>query len=71
MYYVVLTDRHGAESISYADLHPGDCVLTDRGYTYRKAVAYALHQDADYTGRFAPPLFPLLDEQAQALDIEA
>jgi hypothetical protein len=71
VHHVVLTDRHGAESIEYADLHPGDCVLTDRGYTYRKAVAYAMDQDADYTGRFAPPSFPLLDEQSQALDIEA
>ncbi len=69
--HVVLTDRHGAESIEYADLHPGDCVLTDRGYTYRKAVAYATELEADYTGRFAPPSFPLKDEQGQALDIEA
>jgi len=68
LHHVVLTDRHGAESIEYADLHAGDCVLTDRGYTYRKAVAYAMHQDADYTGRFAPASFPLLDEQGQALD---
>lgn len=71
VHHVVLTDRHGAESIEYADLHPGDCVLTDRGYTYRKAVAYTTELGADYTGRFASPSFPLLDEQGQALDIEA
>lgn len=69
VHHVTLTDRHGAESIEYADLHPGDCVLTDRGYTYRKAVAFAFHQDADYTGRFAPASFPLLDEEGKALDI--
>jgi len=71
LHHVVLTDRHGAESIEYADLHPGDCVLTDRGYTYRKAVAYALDRDADYTGRFAAPSFPLFDEQGKALEISA
>jgi hypothetical protein len=71
MHSVALTDRHGAESIEYADLHAGDCVLTDRGYTFRKAVAYATKREADYTGRFAPASFPLLDEQGRALDIEA
>jgi hypothetical protein len=68
---VVLTDRHGAESIEYADLHPGDHVLTDRGYTYRKAVAYSIHHGDGQTGRFSAPSFPLLDEQGLALSIEA
>ncbi len=69
VHHVAITDRHGAESIEYADLHSGDCVLTDRGYTYRRAVAFTIHQEADFTGRFAPPSFPLLDEQGKALDI--
>jgi hypothetical protein len=68
---VVLTDRHCAESIVYADLHRGDHVLTDRGYTYRKSVAYSLHQGAGQTGRFAPVSFPLLSEEGKALSIEA
>ena len=71
LHHVALTDRHGAENISYADLHAGDAVVTDRGYTYRKAVAGTLHLGADYTGRFAPASFPLLDEQGNALDVAA
>jgi hypothetical protein len=66
---VHITDQHTAESLQHFHLQPFDLLIADRGYGYRKNIAYAYQQRAYVILRFAPSTCPLLDQRLQPLDI--
>lgn len=68
---VRLTDQQGAESLAPFSLHPGDVVVSDRGYGYRKNVAAASKQGAQVLLRFAPNTLPLQQPDGTPLDVVA
>ncbi len=57
-----LTDRHGGERLDRYLWHPGDVIVADNGYGYRRSVATAVRQRADVVLRISPPTFPLETE---------
>jgi hypothetical protein len=64
-----VTDKHTAESLQHFQLQPCDLLIADRGYGYRKNIAYAYQQQAYVILRFVPSTCPLLDRYGQPLDI--
>jgi hypothetical protein len=68
---VHVTDKHTAESLQHFQLQRFDLLIADRGYGYRKNIAYAYQQQAYVILRFAPSTCPLLDRYGQPLDIVA
>jgi hypothetical protein len=66
---VHVTDKHAAESLQHFQLQRFDILIADRGYGYRKNIAYAYQQQAYVILRFAPSTCPLLDRCLQPLDI--
>jgi hypothetical protein len=66
---VHVTDKHTAESLQHFQLQRYDLLIADRGYGYRKNIAYAYQQQAYVILRFAPSTCPLLDRYGQPLDI--
>lgn len=66
---VHVTDKHTAESIQHFQLQRFDLLIADRGYGYRKNIAYAYQQQAYVILRFVPSTCPLLDRHGQPLDI--
>ena len=68
---VALTDRRGGETLDHYQLQPGDIVVADNGYGYRRSVATAAHQQAEVVLRIWPATCPLEDATGQALDVLA
>jgi Transposase DDE domain len=68
---VHVTDKHTAESLQHFQLQRIDLLIADRGYGYRKNIAYAYQQQAYVILRFVPSTCPLLDRYGQPLDIVA
>ena len=68
---VHVTDKHTAESLQHFQLQRFDLLIADRGYGYRKNIAYAYQQQAYVILRFAQSTCPLLDRYGQSLDIVA
>ena len=68
---VHVTDKHTAESLQHFQLQRFDLLIADRGYGYRKNIAYAYQQQAYGILRFVPSTCPLLDRYGQPLDIVA
>lgn len=66
---VHVTDQHTAESLQHFQLQRFDVLIADRGYGYRKNIAYAYQQQSYVILRFAPSTCPLLDQRLQPLDI--
>jgi hypothetical protein len=66
---ILVTDQHTAESLQHFRLQHYDLLIADRGYGYRKNIAYAYQQRAYVILRFAPSTCPLLDLRLQPLDI--
>jgi len=64
-----VTDQHTAESLQHFQLHRCDLLIADRGYGYRKNIAYAYQQQAYVILRFAPNTCPLLDRYGQPLNV--
>jgi hypothetical protein len=62
---VVVTDQKGAEHLAHFDPQPGDILVGDCGYGYRKNVAFARTQQADTVLRVYLPTFPLEDAAGQ------
>ena len=58
---VHVTDKHTAESLQHFQLQRFDLLIADRGYGYRKNIAYAYQQQAYVILRFVPSTCPLLD----------
>jgi hypothetical protein len=68
---VHVTDKHTAESLQHFQLQRFDLLIADRGYGYRKNIAYVYQQQAYGILRFVPSTCPLLDRYGQPLDIVA
>jgi Transposase DDE domain len=68
---VHVTDKHTAESLQHFHLQHFDLLIADRGYGYRKNIAYAYQQQAYVILRFVPSTCPLLDRYGQSLDVVA
>ena len=68
---VHVTDKHAAESLQHFQLQRFDLLVADRGYGYRKNIAYAYQQQAYVILRFVPSTCPLLDRYGQPLDVVA
>ena len=66
---ILVTDKHTAESLQHFQLQRFDLLIADRGYGYRKNIAYAYQQQAYVILRFVPSTCPLLDRYSQPLDI--
>jgi hypothetical protein len=66
---VHVTDQHTAESLQHFQLQRFDLLIADRGYGYRKNIAYAYQQQAFVVLRFAPSTCPLVDRRGQPLDV--
>ena len=71
MHQVHVTDRKGAEKLTHFALQPGDIVVGDSGYGYRKQVASAQAQQADVVLRVCLATCPLEQEAGQAFDAAA
>jgi hypothetical protein len=66
---ILVTDKHTAESLEHFQLQHFDLLVADRGYGYRKNIAYAYKQQAYVILRFVPSTCPLLDSYGQLLDV--
>ncbi len=69
MQQVLVTDRFSGEYLTYYQLQPGDIVVADNGYGYRRSVAAAVQQQADVLLRTRPSAFPLETATGDAFDI--
>jgi hypothetical protein len=67
--HVTLTDGHTAESLDHYALQPGDLVVADGGYGYRRSVAAVVHQQADGVFRIHPSTCPLEDAVGHPIDL--
>src|SRR3712207_1496541 len=65
--HVTLTDRHTAESLAHYALQPGDIIVADGGYGYRRSVATVVRQQADGVFRIHPSTFPMEDALGQQI----
>ena len=68
MAQVVVTDQKSAEQLAHFDPQPGDILVGDCGYGYRKNVAFARTKQADTVLRVYLPSFPLEDADGQPFD---
>jgi hypothetical protein len=68
---VHLTDRSTGERLDHFQLQPGDLVLVDAGYGYRRTLATAQRHRADVLVPFTPSTCPLEDARGRALDVVA
>lgn len=66
-----LTDRYTGERLDHYALQPGDLVLLDAGYGYRRTLATAQRMRADVLVPFSPSTCPLETGWGQALDVVA
>lgn len=62
---VQVTDRRGGEHLGRYHWQPGEVIVGDRGYGYRRSVALAVRQHADVILRIHPATFPLETEAGQ------
>src|SRR5712692_4007643 len=62
---VEVTDRRGGEHLGRYQWQPGEVIVGDRGYGYRRSVALAVRQRADVILRIHPATFPLETEAGQ------
>jgi DDE family transposase len=65
---IVVTDQKGAEQLAHFDPQPGDILVGDCGYGYRKNVAFAHRKQADSVLRVYLPSFPVEDAAGQPFD---
>jgi hypothetical protein len=68
---VKVSDEHTAESLAHYQLQPGDVVVADNGYGYRRSVAAVADQQAYGVFRITPATFPLQEATEQAIDVHA
>jgi hypothetical protein len=69
MSQVQVTDRRGGERLDRYTWQTGDVVVADRGYGYRRSVAWAVQQRADIVVRIHPATFPLETETGQPFNV--
>jgi len=68
---LVVTDQKGAEQLAHFEPQPGDILIGDCGYGYRKNLAFARTKQADTILRVYLPTFPLADADGQPFDAVA
>jgi len=68
---VTLTDQSGGEHLGHYRLQPGDIVVCDNGYGYRRSVGLTRKQQADLVTRVRPSTFPFEQANGQLLDVVA
>jgi hypothetical protein len=68
---VTLTDQSGGEHLGYYRLQPGDIVVADNGYGYRRSVATVCKQQAHVVIRVRPATFPFEQADGQVVDVVA
>jgi Transposase DDE domain len=66
---VVVTDAHRGEKLAHYRLQPGDIVVADNGYGYRRSVAAAVQQQAHVVLRITPTTFPLATAAGHPFDV--
>ena len=66
---VTVTDRHGGEHIDHFVLAPGDIIVADAGYGYRRTVLTAQQAQADVVMRITPATCPLVSQSGAPLDV--
>src|SRR5262245_46141382 len=69
MSQVRVTDRQGGERLDRYMWQPGDVIIADRGYGYRRSVAWAVQQQADLVVRIHPATCPLETEAGQPFNV--
>jgi hypothetical protein len=62
---VQVTDRRGGEHLERYQWQPGEVIVADRGYGYRRSVALAVRQQAAVVLRIHPATFPLETDAGQ------
>ena len=62
---VQVTDRRGGEHLERYQWQPGEVIVADRGYGYRRSVALAVRQRAAVVLRIHPATFPLETDAGQ------
>ena len=68
---VTVTDRYGGEHIDHYVIQPGDILVADNGYGYRRTVLTATAQQADVVLRITPATCPLLTDAGQPFNVLA
>lgn len=66
---VVVTDAHTGETLAHDRLQPGDIVVADNGYGYRRRVAEAVQPQAHVVLRITPATFPLVTAAGSPCDV--
>jgi hypothetical protein len=69
MHQVSVTDRRGGERLNRYTWQAGDVIVADRGYGYRRSVAWAVQQRADVIVRIHPATFPLETDAGQPFNV--
>lgn len=64
-----LTDHSQGEHLNHFTLAPGDLVIADGGYGYRRNIAAAQKQEAHVILRTHPNHLPLTDDHGQPIDL--
>jgi Transposase DDE domain len=68
---LVLTDQHQGEHLTHYTLRPGDIVVADGGYGYRRNLVPAVSAGADVVLRIYPPTCPLEVAPGHVFDVVA
>lgn len=66
---VMVTDAHTGETLAHYRLQPGDIVVADNGYGYRRSIAEAVQQQAHVVLRITPTTFPLVTAAGSPFDV--
>jgi hypothetical protein len=68
---VTVTDQRGGEHLGYYRLQPGDIVVADNGYGYRRSVATVRKQQGHLVIRVRPSTFPFEQADRTVVDVLA
>lgn len=68
---VTVTDRARGEHMGYYRIQPGDIVVADNGYGYRRSVATVRKQHGDLVIRVRPSTFPFEQTDGTVMDVVA
>jgi hypothetical protein len=68
---VSVTDQQGGEHLGYYRLQPGDIVVADNGYGYRRSVATVRKQQGHLVIRVRPSTFPFEQTDGAVVDVMA
>lgn len=69
MSQVRVLDRHSGEHLVHYQWRPGEVIVADNGYGYRRSVSLAVRQQAAVVLRIHPATFPMETEAAQPFNV--